>query len=95
MATQKTLIVVVCYNQIEKWEKRRNALAFYADAMRNTEGSESQRYMHIYFDLVDGKDVCTDGISDYRTCLENEWFGKYDNPNNTRDYGDEIYYPIN
>ena len=95
MSKQKEPIVVCCYNQIEKWENRKNALRFYADAMRNTEGSESQRYMHIYFDLVDGKDVCTDGVSDYRTCLENEWFGVYDNPNNTRDYEDEIYYPKN
>ncbi len=92
---EKTYIVVCCYNSIEKWEKRRNALDFYEDAMRNTEGSEMERYAHIYFDLKDGKEVCTDGVSDYPMCLAEERFSKFENPNNTRDYEDEIYYPIN
>ena len=95
MAKRRTSIVVCCYNLIEKWESKKNALDFYEDAMRNTEGSEMERYAHIYFDIKDGKAVCTDGVSDYARCLAEGLFGQFDNPNNTRDYNDEIYYPIN
>ena len=88
-------IVVCCYNRIEHWENRDNAIQFYRDACMHSEGAERERYVNIYFDLTSGKDVCTDGVTDYLTARLNKNYSVFDNPNNTRDYEDKIYYPKN
>lgn len=54
------MITTVCYNQEEKWESREEAMEYFLEGMRNSEGSERERYTNIYFDLMDGKDYCTD-----------------------------------
>ncbi len=54
-------VTITCYNQTETMT-RREALELYYDAMRNTEGSERERYESIFFQLMDGENVCTDDI---------------------------------
>ena len=86
-------IIVCCYDFIEQWESRDNALSFYRNATKECEGCERERYLHIYFDLQDGKDICTDGISDYDVAKLNKRYLTFANPNNTRDYQGKIYSP--
>ena len=97
------MITIICYNMIEYWEKRENALKFYDEAARFCEGSERDRYLNIVWDLEDGKDICTDIVSFHKyTDKEIEKYlemgflqkKKIDNPNGTRDYKNKIYYPI-
>ena len=87
-------VTVCCDNLIERWESRKRAIEFYLNAMRCTEGCESERYMDIYLDLIDGKEVCTDSMSNYWRCIAEGRYAKFNNPNNTRDYNNKIYYPI-
>ncbi len=54
------LVKITCYGEVEVVE-RKKALSFYLDAMRNSEGSERDRYTNIYIGLLDGLDVVTDG----------------------------------
>ena len=53
-------IVTVCYGNRREWLNRREALAFYSEAVENSDGCEKQRYMKICMDLSEGKSVCTD-----------------------------------
>lgn len=39
---------------------RKDALAFYLEAMMNSEGSEQDRYTTIYCQLKEGQKVCSD-----------------------------------
>ena len=88
-------IAIICYNTIEYWNKRENALRFYKDAERNTEGSERERYMNIVDDLEDGKALCEDGASQSIEFLrELERNLNVGTPDGTRDYGNKIHYPI-
>ena len=50
---------ILCYN---KWEHmtRREGLEKYRECMRNSEGSEHERYEKIFFDLLEGKMIATD-----------------------------------
>ena len=89
-------IQIICYNQIEYWNKRENALWFYKDAERCCEGSERERYMNIVDDLEDGKALCEDGCSLSAEYLRaNGRIMKVNNPDGTRDYGGKIWYPVN
>lgn len=60
------MVTVTCYGQTKKMT-RQNALEFYMDCMRGSEGSEHERYETIFFQLMDGKKVCSDCI---------DWFGR-------------------
>ena len=53
-------VVIICYNQAEEWESRKQAKAFYMDCMFNSEGSEQERYVSIYRQLEEGQDLCID-----------------------------------
>ena len=55
--------VVLCYNQAEVWQDRTSAAAFYAQGVRECGGAEADRYMSIVMDLVSGKTVCHDGVT--------------------------------
>lgn len=89
---KKKYIIVVSY-QIEKWSNRKKAMQFYMDCIRNTEGAERDRYTDIYFDLADGLDICGD-IDSYEFLKESNLYFHFDNPEDTRDYGGKIWYPI-
>ena len=60
MAKSKDKIVIICYNQAEEWESRKQAKAFYMDCMFNSEGSEQERYVNIFRQLEEGQDLCID-----------------------------------
>lgn len=63
------MVTVICYGKEEKWESRKKAIAFYAEAMMCCEGSERDRYTNVYLDLMSGKEVCTDE-EDYEFNME-------------------------
>ncbi|MBQ7542617.1 MAG: hypothetical protein IJT44_10045 [Clostridia bacterium] len=57
-------IVTICYGQRETWTSRKKAMASFLEAACATEGSEHERYMNIYVQLLKGKKVCTDEDDD-------------------------------
>lgn len=54
------LIKTKCYGQEEVWLDRNQAINFFLEGMRSSEGSERDRYTSIYFQLLDGNNYCTD-----------------------------------
>ena len=50
-------ITIVCYysRQYYKLNERKKAIDFYRDCMRNSEGSENERYSWVVGELIDGK----------------------------------------
>lgn len=55
------IVSITCYGKTERCE-RKKAIAFYLDCMRNSEGSERDRYTNIYLQLLDGEKNCCDEI---------------------------------
>ena len=53
------IVTITCYGKTEK-VSRKDALAFYLEAMMNSEGSEQDRYTTIYCQLKEGRKVCSD-----------------------------------
>ena len=54
MARKKSdLVVVTCYGR-QQVMQRKDALAYYKDAILCCEGAERDRYVNIYFQLLDG-----------------------------------------
>ena len=84
------LIRIVCYNHLEFWHSRKMAMDFYRKAIRNSEGSERDRYLNILWDLEDGEMLCVDSVGCTNPIKLN-----IDSPDGTRDYGGEIWYPVN
>lgn len=92
----RKMIEIVCYNHIELWHTRKNALRFYRDCVRNCEGAERQRYINIVWDLEDKKTICHDSSSvDYETAKTNDWYYKTTAPDGSRDYDNKIWYSNN
>lgn len=87
------LISIVCYNQIELWHDRDNAIDFFKDCARNCEGAERDRYLNILWDLEDGEEICHDRSSfPYIVLHQRNWYYKTTAPDETRDYGNQIWY---
>lgn len=57
--------VCVCYDTAEIYSSRKAAAASFMEAMYNSEGAENERYQNIFFDILEGKDICLDGVSEY------------------------------
>lgn len=53
------IVTITCYGRTEKMP-RKDALAFYLEAMMNSESSEQDRYTTIYCQLKEGQKVCSD-----------------------------------
>ena len=53
-------VKVTCYGKTEVWDTRQEAGKFYFEALCNSEGSECDRYIKIFAELVLGKDECSD-----------------------------------
>ena len=53
-------VTVTCYGETKVWDSRKEAVDFYLSAILNSEGSENQRYIKIYIDLMLGKKECSD-----------------------------------
>ena len=53
------IVTITCYNRTEKMV-RRNAIKFYGEAIECCEGSERDRYVKIYMQLMSGAMECFD-----------------------------------
>lgn len=53
-------VTTICYGKKDVWDSYRDARAFFMRAIAGSEGSEQERYLKIYAELVRGKAVCTD-----------------------------------
>lgn len=53
-------VKTTCYGKTREWESREQALAFFSEAIAGTDGSEQERYMNIYMQLMEGRDECMD-----------------------------------
>lgn len=53
-------ITTVCYDKKEVWHSRDKALRHFIRCMSGSEGSECERYVRIYTQLMEGLDYCTD-----------------------------------
>lgn len=57
-------VVVVCYNTLEKWESREDALRFYFQGSMECDGCEAERYQNVCIDIEQGNLIATDmGLS--------------------------------
>ena len=56
----KNKITTVCYGKEDEWNSRKEAEAFFLEAMMGSDGSERDRYTNIYIKLQMGMDFCTD-----------------------------------
>ena len=87
------MIEIVCYNRIERWHTRKNALRFFRDCARNCEGAERDRYINIVWDLEDKKTICHDGSSlPHDVLAKNNLYYTTTAPDGSRDYNNEIWY---
>lgn len=59
--TKTDAVTVICYGEEKVWESRSEAIAFYLEGIEACGGSERDRYMNVYIDLIEGRAVCTDG----------------------------------
>ena len=55
------MVDVICYGQRETWNSRQDAIKFFFEGMMCCDGAERDRYTNVYLDLMNGKDVCSDG----------------------------------
>lgn len=87
------MIEIVCYNRIERWHTRKNALRFFRDCARNCEGAERDRYINIVWDLEDKKTICHDGSSlPHDVLAKNNLYYTTTAPDGSRDYNNEVWY---
>ncbi len=56
----KKSVKVICYGEEKIWSSRKEAIEFYLEGISYCEGSERDRYINIYLDLINGLEVCTD-----------------------------------
>lgn len=54
MPSMNQPVTVTCYGKTKKWASRANALAFFKEACRHSEGAERDRYLNIVWGLEDG-----------------------------------------
>lgn len=47
-------VFVTCYNKRERWNTRREAMAFYLEGARCCDGCEAERYFNVFTKLLDG-----------------------------------------
>ena len=53
-------VTTVCYGDQKTWDTRKEALAFFLQAIESSEGAEQTRYFKVYAKLVEGCQLCTD-----------------------------------
>lgn len=53
-------VKITCYGQTEVWDSRKDAADFYLKAIAGSEGSECERYIKIYAELLSGMEECSD-----------------------------------
>lgn len=53
-------VTTICNGKKEVWDSRKDAADFFFQALIGSEGSECERYIKIYTDLLKGMDICSD-----------------------------------
>ena len=53
-------VKTICYGKEKIWDSRKEAADFFREAVAGNEGSECERYIRIYAELLMGKPVCSD-----------------------------------
>jgi hypothetical protein len=55
-------LTITCYGKTEKYPEgqRKKMMEYYLEGMASCEGSEQERYTHIYLDLASGQEHCFD-----------------------------------
>lgn len=53
-------VVTICYGEEKQWASRKEALNYFLEGIKSCEGSEKERYLSIYLELLAGKKICTD-----------------------------------
>lgn len=59
MLNMEEMVVIECYHSQERM-KRKDAIRKYKQAMECSEGSERDRYVNIFLQLLDGETECSD-----------------------------------
>lgn len=68
------IVFTCCYNTLDVWKSRQEAMDFYEECQYNSEGSENERYTNIYFDLKSGAELAID-FEDEADVSEIAWMG--------------------
>ena len=50
----KNKVVTICYGEEKQWDSRKEALKYFLEGIRSCEGSERERYLSIYLELLAG-----------------------------------------
>lgn len=61
-------IITVCCNQKLIWQSREEAMAYFADHIRNSYGAERNNYVKVYTALQQGLKYCSDSKE-----IQNAW----------------------
>lgn len=55
-------VVTNCYGQEREWSCRREAVDYFSEAIRVSDGAERERYLNIYYQLAEGRNYATDAV---------------------------------
>lgn len=89
------VIEICCGNQIEQWRSRDLAMGFYLEGAMACDGSESERYMNIYSQLMHGSYECCDTDSEtFLLCKIAKFYRKFPNGTPIRDLYGKIEFPL-
>lgn len=73
-AADLDIVFTCCYNTLDVWKSRQEAMDFYEECQYSSEGSERERYTNIYFDLKSGAELAID-FEDEADVKEIAWMG--------------------
>ena len=73
-AADLDIVFTCCYNTLDVWKSRQEAMDFYEECQYSSEGSERERYTNIYFDLKSGAELAID-FEDEADVREIAWMG--------------------
>ena len=55
-------VTTICYKEKREWETREEALRFFLEGVRESDGSEKARYAAICCQILDGMELATDEV---------------------------------
>lgn len=60
------MIMCITYGKAKMFETRKDAIKFFREGIAECDGCERERYMEVYLDLIEGKQVCWDKQEGWR-----------------------------
>ena len=57
-----TPVTTICYKEKREWKTRKEALDFFLEGVRESDGCEKARYATICYQILDGANVATDDV---------------------------------